>query len=61
MLRILSIDLAYIISDEDWLDRGRSFSLKNANVGADGLWTVTRCGQPPRDAVLIAIAAQMRG
>jgi hypothetical protein len=42
-------------------ERRRSCSYANASVGAEGLWTVTRCGQPPRDAALIAIAAQMRG
>jgi hypothetical protein len=30
-------------------------------VGAEGLWTVTRCGQPPRNAAPIAIAVQIRG
>jgi hypothetical protein len=30
-------------------------------VGAEGLWTATRCGQPPRDAALIAITVQIRG
>ena len=44
----LSIEMAYIVLDEDRVsDRGRCCT--NAYVGAEGLWTVTRRGQPPRD------------